>query len=128
MAKASIDMFTKTIAIELGEKGIRVNSINSGGVRTNFFNAAGMDDVQKGAQEDLIRNCSPLNLIGDPQGNYDFCFHYGNFSFSNLYFFPSDIAKLATYLASPDAQFITGSNILIDGGAGLTSSLKLLGT
>ncbi|OTF81307.1 hypothetical protein BLA29_003726 [Euroglyphus maynei] len=102
MAKASMDMFTRVIAMELGPKGIRVNSINPGGVRTNFLNAIGLNTEQVSQQEEYLRRSSPIGMIGEP----------------------NDVADLVAYVGSNHAKFMTGSCLLIDGGA-LFSSLAL---
>ncbi|KAH9418650.1 3-oxoacyl-[acyl-carrier-protein] reductase FabG-like [Dermatophagoides pteronyssinus] len=102
MAKAAIDMFTRVIAMELGPKGIRVNSINPGGVQTNFFTAIGFNSEQVMQQEEYLRKSSPLGMMGEP----------------------NDIADLVAYVGSNHAKFMTGSCLLIDGGA-LFSSLAL---
>ncbi|KAH9398827.1 hypothetical protein TYRP_018640 [Tyrophagus putrescentiae] len=94
MAKASVDMFTKCIALELGPSGVRVNSINSGGVKSNFFNAIGMTKEQVAAQEEMLRSSSPINLLGEP----------------------TDIADMVIFVCSNDAKYITGSNLVVDGG------------
>ncbi|KPM02735.1 reptin-like protein [Sarcoptes scabiei] len=86
MAKSAIDSFTKCIALELGPKGIRVNAINAGAVKTNFLKTIGFSEQQVEQQEQLLRQSSPLNLFGDPQ----------------------DIADMVVYVGSDYAKFLTG--------------------
>ncbi|OTF82162.1 hypothetical protein BLA29_012166, partial [Euroglyphus maynei] len=47
-AKAAVDMFTKSVAIELGPKGIRVNCVSPTAVRTNFQQATGHGELLEG--------------------------------------------------------------------------------
>ncbi|KAH7643427.1 hypothetical protein HUG17_10118 [Dermatophagoides farinae] len=102
MAKAAIDMFTRVSALELGPKGIRVNCVDPGGVRTNFLNAIGLNAEQVAQQEEFLRRSSPIGIIGEP----------------------NDVADLVVYVGSEYAKFMTGSCLLIDGGA-LYSALAL---
>ncbi|CAG2176889.1 unnamed protein product [Oppiella nova] len=103
MAKSTLDMFTKCLSLELGPKGIRVNSINAGAVKSNFLAAIGMTEEMIKAQEESLRQSSPLGMYGVPQ----------------------DIAYVVAYLASDDASFVTGVNLSADGGAYL-SDIKIV--
>ncbi|CAG2173595.1 unnamed protein product [Oppiella nova] len=94
MSKSALDMFTKCIAVELGHKGIRVNSVNPGATKTNLPQATGVSD-------------------GDAQAFYD--------AFARLYpvgryAVGEDIANAVLYLASNESSFITGSVLVADGG------------
>jgi len=96
MAKAALDMMTKILAIELGPSGIRVNTINPGHTETNFVNTADVKlppEVIKAFLDNMVKR-TPLKRAGEPL----------------------DIAKGVAFLASTDAQFITGANLVIDGG------------
>jgi len=97
MAKASLDMMTKQLAVELGSSGIRVNTINPGYIETNFGAAAGpgVPEAVIKLVETKFAALTPLKRAG----------------------LPIDIAKGVVFLASSDAQYITGANIVIDGGA-----------
>lgn len=89
--KASVDVVTHVLALELGPKKIRVNSINPGPVETEGFQAAGFSgsDFAKQSAEK-----SPLGRIGQPE----------------------DIATVATFLASPDSGWLTGEILFATGG------------
>jgi len=92
MAKAALDMMTKILAIELGPSGIRVNTINPGVTETPIFETSGSGLTKE--QVDKVSKLTPLRRIGQPL----------------------DIAKGIAFLASTDAQFITGANLVIDRG------------
>lgn len=89
--KAAVDAVTRSLAKELGSRGIRVNSINPGMVTTEGTAAAGIDgsDFQKS-----VLATTPLGRIGVPQ----------------------DIATAAVFLASSDSSWISGETFYISGG------------
>lgn len=89
--KAAVDSVTRSLASELGPRGIRVNAINPGMVETEGFHAAGI------AESDMRRQIvaqTPLGRIGQPE----------------------DIGPLAAFLASSDAGWITGETFFVSGG------------
>jgi 3-oxoacyl-[acyl-carrier protein] reductase len=94
-AKAGLQGFTKTLAIELGQFGITVNAIAPGFIVTDMTAATaariGVDfaDFQKAAAERI-----PVRRVGQPE----------------------DIANLASFLASEGAGFISGQVIYVAGG------------
>lgn len=91
--KAAVEAVTRSLAKELGARGIRVNAVSPGMVETEGFHAAGLtgSDVQKQTVAQ-----TPLGRIGQPQ----------------------DIAKVAVFLASPDSGWITGETLTVAGGYG----------
>ncbi|MCK6552813.1 glucose 1-dehydrogenase [Myxococcota bacterium] len=90
MTKAAVISMTKTLAIELGARGVRVNAIAPGFIDTRFSSAlTGSDEIVK-----TILSRTPLNRIGQPE----------------------DLAGLAIYLASDASSFVTGATFLADGG------------
>jgi 3-oxoacyl-[acyl-carrier protein] reductase len=89
--KAAVDTITHVLALELGGKKIRVNSINPGPVETEGFRAAGIPGTDL-AKEFAAR--TPLGRIGQPQ----------------------DIAPIAVFLASPDSGWLTGETLFASGG------------
>jgi NAD(P)-dependent dehydrogenase (short-subunit alcohol dehydrogenase family) len=89
-AKAGVVNLTKTAAVQLAENRIRVNSICPGFIPTPLL-------VRDGDREEfdaLIKEKQALQQIGTPE----------------------DVAALATFLLSDEAKFITGDNLVIDGG------------
>ncbi|PXW35149.1 UNVERIFIED_CONTAM: NAD(P)-dependent dehydrogenase (short-subunit alcohol dehydrogenase family) [Williamsia faeni] len=90
-AKAAALMLTQVAALELGERGIRVNAISPGLVDTPLV--AGLSMVP-GMTEDYIEN-TPLGRSGKPE----------------------EIASMVAYLLSDEASWITGSAFDINGGA-----------
>jgi 3-oxoacyl-[acyl-carrier protein] reductase len=89
--KAAVDAVTRSLAQELGPRHIRVNSINPGMVETEGVHAAGLADSDFQRQ---VEAKTPLGRIGQPQ----------------------DIAPAAVFLASSDADWITGETFYITGG------------
>ncbi|HRT18114.1 MAG TPA: SDR family oxidoreductase, partial [Candidatus Paceibacterota bacterium] len=89
-AKGGVDQITKAGAIDLSKKGIRINSIAPGFIKTN---------MTKGIQED--ENYSNFINLMTPMG------HMGSVS---------DIASAATYLASDESKYVTGITLYVDGG------------
>lgn len=101
--KAAVIGLTRSVALEQGPHGIRVNCINPGGIDTPIFSRAlGVDGDEAEAVRQLVISSvaagTPLGRIGQP----------------------ADIAGAALWLASDDSAYVTGQTIVVDGG--LTSS------
>ncbi|CAG2122330.1 unnamed protein product, partial [Medioppia subpectinata] len=94
MAKSAIDMFTRSLAYELGPQGVRVNSINPAQIKTPVYENFGMskEEVEKMWSE--VSQKYPLRRPGEPK----------------------DVAKAVAYLASDDSSFATGVSLKLDGG------------
>ncbi len=90
-SKAGIIGFTKSMALELASRGIRVNAIAPGFIETE------MTDVLKDEIKESLIEKIPLGSLGKPE----------------------DIADLTVFLASHKADYITGQVINIDGGMGI---------
>ena len=93
-SKGGMEMLTKNIALEVAEKGIRINGIAPGAINTPM-NKDIMEDPQKKKQEE---EKIPMKRIGEPE----------------------EIAKVAFFLASTDASYITGTTVYVDGGLTLS--------
>jgi 3-oxoacyl-[acyl-carrier protein] reductase len=90
--KAAVDAVTRSLAVELGPRKIRVNSLNPGMVETEGFHSAGISesDFRKKVEAE-----TPLGRIGQPE----------------------DIAKVAVFLASSESGWVTGEAIYVSGGS-----------
>jgi 3-oxoacyl-[acyl-carrier protein] reductase len=90
-SKAGIIGFTKSLARELGSRGVRANVVAPGYVKTRLT-----DELPEGATDAMLGN-TPLGRLGDPE----------------------DIAGAVRFLCSDEASFITGEVLLVDGGLGM---------
>ncbi|MDS0300186.1 SDR family oxidoreductase [Halogeometricum sp. S1BR25-6] len=90
-AKAGLSQFTKVVAAEAGRHGIRVNAVAPGSTRTPMTEGNGLLEGRMG--EEFVER-TPLGRIGEPE----------------------DVAKVVTFLASDQAQWVTGETICVDGG------------
>ena len=88
-SKFAVRGMTKTAAMELGPRGIRVNSVHPGGVATDMTAAVGDTGQSKFYQR------LPIARIGTPE----------------------DIANLVLFLASDESSYCTGAEFTIDGGS-----------
>jgi 3-oxoacyl-[acyl-carrier protein] reductase len=90
-SKAGIIGFTKSLARELGSRGVRANVVAPGYVKTRLTEA-----IPDEAREAMLSN-TPLGRLGEPE----------------------DIATAVRFLCSDEASFITGEVLLVDGGLGM---------
>ena len=90
-SKAGIIGFTKSLARELGSRGIRANVVAPGYVKTQ------LTDVLPEAATKAMLDSTPLGRLGDPE----------------------DVAGAVRFLCSDEASFITGEVLLVDGGLGM---------
>lgn len=93
-AKAGVINLTRQLAVDYGRHGIRVNCICPGTIVTPMHRIWYSPEEQEATLAEWSRN-RPLNMAGEP----------------------TDIAYPAVYLASDEARFVTGSVIVVDGGA-----------
>jgi NAD(P)-dependent dehydrogenase (short-subunit alcohol dehydrogenase family) len=98
VSKAAVDQLTRCVALELGPKGVRVNAVNPGVVRTNLHLAGGMGEDAYAAFLERSRETHPLGRVGRPE----------------------EVAELIAFLASDRASWITAATVPIDGGRGET--------
>ena len=90
-SKAGIIGFTKSLARELGSRGVRANVVAPGYVNTRLT-----DVLPEEAQQAMLAN-TPLGRLGEPE----------------------DVARAVRFLCSDEAAFITGEVLLVDGGLGM---------
>jgi NAD(P)-dependent dehydrogenase (short-subunit alcohol dehydrogenase family) len=99
VAKAALLHLTRCAAMELGEDGIRVNSISPGGIATGIFaKAMGMPSTAADATAEKVKGAL-AKLQAIPRAGL-----------------PDDIASAALFLASDEAGFITAEDVIVDGG------------
>jgi len=94
-SKGGMEMLTKTVALEVADKGIRVNGIAPGAIATDM-NKDILENEQKKKEEEMR---IPMHRIGRPE----------------------EIAKVALFLASDGASYMTGTTVYVDGGLTLSS-------
>lgn len=93
-SKAALNSIAKTAAAELAPRKIRVNIVSPGPTKTEVMSKMGLDDaVVKQIQDHLVESI-PLKKMGAAE----------------------DVAKMVVYLSDEAASFVTGSDIVIDGG------------
>jgi 3-oxoacyl-[acyl-carrier protein] reductase len=90
-SKAGIIGFTKSLAQELGSRGVRANVVAPGYIQTQLT-----DVIPEEAREKML-GLTPLGRLGEPQ----------------------DVAGAVRFLCSDEASFITGEVLLVDGGLGM---------
>jgi len=98
-AKAAVIHFTRCAAMELGEKGVRANSVSPGGIVTGIFGKA-----LNLPPEEIEKTIAPLKSA---------LAHWHPIPRAGL---PDDIARAVLFLASDAASFITGHDLIVDGG------------
>lgn len=92
--KAAVIHLTKSVALELGQQGIRVNAICPGVVATPLAHGP-LDEERRQKFRDRFGRYQPIGRVGETD----------------------DIAQAALFLASDDSTFITGTAMVVDGGA-----------
>jgi len=86
--KAAMDGLTRALARELGSRGVTVNSVAPGYLRTEMSHGLDEDQLQQ-----IVRR-TPAGRLGEP----------------------ADIARVVQFLTAPDNDYLTGQVIVVDGG------------
>jgi len=89
-SKWAVRGLTKTAALEFGPLGVRVNSVHPGGVNTVMGNPQALEGAAKNVGYERV----PLQRIGEPE----------------------EVAAATLFLCSDEASYITGAELLVDGG------------
>jgi NAD(P)-dependent dehydrogenase (short-subunit alcohol dehydrogenase family) len=98
VSKAAVDQLTRVAALDFAPKGVRVNAVNPGVVKTNLHRRSGMEEGRYAEFLERSKTTHPLGRIGTPE----------------------EIAGVIAFLISPESGWITGETIAIDGGRHLT--------
>jgi len=95
-SKAAVRSLARTAAAELVGRGIRVNAVSPGPIATPIYGRLGLPKEAVDAMANSILATVPMKRFGQPE----------------------EIAKTVLFLASPDASYITGVEVNVDGGVG----------
>ncbi|MBK5395924.1 SDR family oxidoreductase [Pseudomonas sp. TH39(2020)] len=93
-SKAAVRSLALTLGAELAPRGIRVNAISPGPISTPFHGKLGLSDADLSAVAASIEAQVPLGRFGEA----------------------NEIASAVVFLASDDSSFMTGSEVIVDGG------------
>ena len=94
VSKSALDQMTRCSALELASKGVRVNAVNPGVIKTEVHLRGGMSEER---YAEFLKHCAETHALG----------RYGE---------PKEVATVIAFLASDAASFITGATIPVDGG------------
>lgn len=94
ISKAAVDQFTRCVALELAQNGVRCNSVNPGVTITNLHKRGGMNEE---AYAKFLEHSRTTHAMGRPGE-------------------ATELAEAIAFLASDAASFITGANLPVDGG------------
>ncbi|AJT64484.1 Versicolorin reductase 1 [Streptomyces lydicus] len=93
MSKGAVDVFTRTLAKDLGPRGITVNAVAPGAVDTDM-NAGWLRGAENAGARTALGEISPLGRVAEP----------------------ADIGDVVAFLASDDSRWVTGQWIDVTGG------------
>lgn len=96
-SKAALNSLMRIAAIELAPRKIRVNSVSPGPTKTEILNKAGLDEGQLKQVHEMMIERIPLKHIGEAE----------------------NVGKMVAYFCGEAASFITGAEIVMDGGMSL---------
>jgi NAD(P)-dependent dehydrogenase (short-subunit alcohol dehydrogenase family) len=93
-SKAALRSLTQVLAVELLDRKIRVNAVSPGPIRTPIINKLGIPPEQMEEFSTQLQRMIPMKRFGEPE----------------------EIAKAVLFLASDDASFVLGEELVVDGG------------
>src|ERR1700754_1181660 len=92
--KAAVRSLARSLGAELASRGIRVNAVSPGPISTPFHGKLGLTQKQVSESAVAIKDQVPLHRFGEA----------------------IEVAKAALFLASDDSAYMTGSELVVDGG------------
>ena len=95
--KAALNSVMRIAALELAPRGIRVNAVSPGPTQTEILNKIGLDETTRKNLDNWMIERIPLKKMGQPE----------------------DVAKMVAYFSGDAAKFITGAEVVMDGGMSL---------
>lgn len=95
--KSALNSVMRIAALELAPRGIRVNAISPGPTKTEILNKIGLDEAQRKGLDEWMIGRIPLKRLGEAE----------------------DVAKMVAYFCGDAAKFITGAEVVMDGGMSL---------
>lgn len=93
-AKAAQRALARVLATELGPRGIRVNVVSPGFIDTPIFEKSGVPEAARAEIRKMVEGMTKLRRVGRAE----------------------DIAGAVLYLASPEASYVIGAELVVDGG------------
>jgi NAD(P)-dependent dehydrogenase (short-subunit alcohol dehydrogenase family) len=96
-SKAALNAIMKIAAVELAPRKIRVNAVSPGPTQTEILNKLGLDEAGRKGLDDWMIERIPLRKIGTS----------------------ADVAKMVAYFSGEASSFITGAEVVMDGGMSL---------
>jgi 3-oxoacyl-[acyl-carrier protein] reductase len=99
-AKAGLEAATRSLAVELGPRGVLVNSLAPGFVRTRMSIVNGQDELESGWFKDIYISHGRLPVRRAAE--------------------PAEIAATVSHLVSPQNTYLTGQRVVVDGGLTVT--------
>lgn len=96
-SKTALNSFMRSAALELAPRKIRVNSVSPGPTQTEVMNKVGLDENTVKGIMDVVVEKVPLKQMGRAE----------------------DVAKMVSHLSSEAAVFMTGADVIMDGGMSL---------
>ncbi|MEU6534286.1 SDR family oxidoreductase [Streptomyces sp. NPDC047000] len=102
-SKAAVNTFTRSWALELAPRGVRVNAVAPGWVRTEVYERSGMTPQQVDELFAQAATGVPLGVTGVPE----------------------DVSQWITLLAAPSSAWVTGQILTMDGGADLVRARQV---
>ncbi|KAK3863835.1 hypothetical protein Pcinc_030425 [Petrolisthes cinctipes] len=94
MSKAAVDQLTRSVALEVADRGVRVNAVNPGVIVTDLHYRAGMTDEAYLKFLEFSKTTHAMGRVGEAR----------------------EVADAVVFLASEKSSFITGATLPIDGG------------